>query len=68
MYRVYVYFSKSNLTQSSSAVEGWVSDPDPVFLPGSRSNFSGSGIGFQIFLDPDPVNIRPDPKPWARVK
>ena len=45
------------------------------FLPGSGFlNFSGSG--FQISpdpdpdlvcleeLDPDPVNIRPDPQPW----
>ena len=43
-----------------------VADPDPAFL-------AGSGSGFQIFLDPDPVcperldqdpvNIRPGPKP-----
>ena len=37
----------------------WVSDPDPVFLP-------GSGSGFQISLDPDPflkISQPPDPRP-----
>ena len=33
-----------------------VSDPDPVFLP-------VSGSGLEKIMDPDPVNIRPDPKP-----
>ena len=26
---------------------------------------SGSGSGLEKITDPDPVKIRPDPKPWA---
>ena len=51
----------------AKTVVGLVSDPDPVLF------LSGSGSGLQKFtdpvcpqrLDPDPFNIRPNPKPWS---
>ena len=36
----------------------WIRTPD-FFLK------SGSGSGQEKIMDPDPVNIRPDPKPWC---
>ena len=37
---------------------------DPTHTGCSQGFGSRSGSGFQISLDPDPVNIRPDRKPW----
>ena len=40
-------------------------DPDPVFFPESRFDFQISPDPvYPERLDPDPVNIRPDPKPY----
>ena len=42
-------------------------DLDPVFLPESRFDFQISPDPvYPERLDPDPVNIRPDPKPYDR--
>ena len=47
----------------------WIRDPEPIkknsWIRIRSRKIHGSGSGLEKFMDPDMVNIRPDPKPCS---